>query len=1224
MNPPRQSGPMIPEVDPLRFSLQGSHLIEASAGTGKTWTIAALYVRLVLGHGELPACMPAQILVLTFTDAAAQELRDRIRSRLSEAAAGFAAGLDADADQALDDAFLRDLRASYEPERWAACARLLDLAAQSMDEAAISTIHAWCMRVLREHAFDSGVLFDQEILADLQQLSRETAWDYWRHCVAGLDQVLLADIVRFWAGPDALLQAYGRMLTQEGLPPQPALTLAQVCAQAQQDRRTCLDVLKADWQPRIEVLDDWLQQCGKQLNMRDRAKWVQSLRDWATRPELDWPVLTDTAWSGLLPDGLHARWRGDSSALVIPDVSQDLARLRDQLNDLPGIAQAAGEHALAWMAARLRQSLANRGAMGFDGLLSGLADALHGAQGESLAQTLRRQFPVVLIDEFQDTDPVQYRIFDRVYHVARSDSQTGLIFIGDPKQAIYSFRGADLHTYLRAAQACEGRVQTLNRNYRSSAMLVQAVNHVFDRRDGTPVFPTGQAGKSIDFHPVQAQGRDERWQVQGSFSPAMQACFIGDPDSESSMGVTAFRAQAAQACARHLLGLLRQGRQGRAGFQSEQGLSPVRAADMAVLVNNRGEAALIQDALSGLGVRSVYLSDRRSVYESPVAEDLGFILAACAHPENEQAIRAALATPLLGQSISWLAELVSNEWAWDEQVGRFQRYQQYWRRRGVLPMLRRLLQDFSVPARLLGQGAQGERQLTDCLHLAELLQQASGQLDGEEALLHYLAQQCDLLLADADAEGSLRLRLESDESRVRIVTVHKSKGLEYPLVFLPFVSCGVLDRLPKGPQAIYQDGERRWCLQLDPAQTAQWQAERLGEETRKLYVALTRARHAVWLALGRIDRPSGMTQVLGQDLYTAWDQRCERYPDEFAWEEPAVFDAQGALLAAPLEWDEETPGLGPARQLQRVLFPEKWWISSYSALQLASVQQTAPRLAAETAAEDVLQEEGMVRMGRFASQLIDESDDHSALVTCLADFPRGSEAGTFLHGLLEWAARRRFLRLDEARDMIARRCAVRGWETHIDALDAWLRSMAVTEWHPELAGSPVLRLDALQSSLAEMEFWLPVCKVSVTGLDRIIVAGSFDQAARPALQADQLNGLFKGFIDLTLEHDGRYYLIDYKSNDLGPKLRDYRPDALLDALCAARYDVQMLMYVLALHRQLRARLPDYDYARHMGGAIYMFLRGRDAPGQGLLSLCPPQDLIESLDTLFAGEAIVHD
>ncbi|MHA3902857.1 exodeoxyribonuclease V subunit beta [Castellaniella sp. WN] len=1193
MNAPGHS---IPQVDPLRFPLRGSHLIEASAGTGKTWTIAALYVRLVLGHGGQDPRLPTEILVLTFTEAAAQELRDRIRGRLAEAAVWFAQDA-AEDDKA--DPFLESLRRDWPRERWAGCARTLDLAAQSMDEAAISTIHAWCARVLQEHAFDSGSLFEQRLEPDLGAEIRQAAWDYWRAHVAPLAPEPLAEALSVWSGPDALLGLSG-LLTRESLPEVADESLEAVLARHLALRRERLAVLKASWDEEADALEGWLASLGKDTKIRpvDLRRWMQALRTWARDPDQDTPDLK-TGWDRLTPGGIRDTWRGEGPAPEHP-ASVALARLRADLDALPGVRAPLLRHALAWMARRLRQALSSAALLGFDSLLGNLDAALKGASGARLTQTLRRQFPVVLIDEFQDTDPVQYRIFDRIYRVADDDRDTALVFIGDPKQSIYGFRGADVHTYLRANRACAGRVRTLGRNYRSSEAMVAAVNRCFARPDGR-AFPTGLPGEGIDFHPVQARGRPERWEVLERPAPAMSACWIEPATPGKPLSSARYEQEAAWLCARRVAETLTLGRRGAAGMRDGDRWTPVRPADVAILVNTHAEARGVRQALARAGVRSVYLSERDSVYDSPQTAELALWLDACAHPEDERAVRAALAAPALGMDWQALDRLVEDERAWDAQVERFQGYRQIWRQRGVLPMLRRMLHDFDVPARLLADGYEGERRLTDFLHLAELLQQAAAHLDGEQAVLRYLHRQG---LAPQGEDGR-RLRLESDEGLVRVVTVHKSKGLEYPLVFLPFVCKARPVEAGRGPYLLPGETGRTWVMEADDAQLRQLDGERLGEDVRKLYVALTRARHAVWMALGPLKAGSGIGHLLGEDLRTAWDGLARSHPGLMAWD-AAPADEAGLTPAT-----EEVPeALGEARRLAAPAVGQPWWISSYSALCLADA--AAP----ETAAEDVLRE------GRQADSALAlrEADAAPAPIDSgLRDFPRGSEAGTFLHGLLEWAARRGFRDLDEARDLIARRCAVRGWEAHIDALHGWLLRLARTEWLPALPGDPVLRLDRLQACLPEMEFWLPAQQVDIERLDRLLRRGTFGGAARPALAAGRLNGMFKGFIDLVLQADGRYYLIDYKSNDLGAREADYAPEALAAAMRASRYDAQMLMYVLALHRQLRARLAGYDYGRHMGGALYLFLRGQEAPGQGLVALRPEPELIGALDALFDGE-----
>jgi exodeoxyribonuclease V beta subunit len=444
----------LPEVlDTLRFPLHGSRLIEASAGTGKTYTIAALYVRLVLGHGQADAysrsLTPPEILVVTFTDAATQELRDRIRSRLAEAAGYFFA----DPTQPAADDFLRDLRAEYLPEQWVGCARKLQLAAEWMDEAAVSTIHGWCNRMLREHAFDSDSLFIQTLETDQSELLAEVVRDYWRTFMAPLEASSVADVLPWWPGPAALqgdlrnLVEYAGLLDSKNKP-------AEALRAAREEKQQGLAELKAPWAAWVEelqtLLDDAVaRKCvnGRKLQARYYQPWLEALRAWAAAPEAIHLEL-NTGWGRLTPAGLAEVWiKGDPPA---HPALEAIVVLQAALNALPNARNDLLRHAACWVAARFAAEQARHAQMGFNDLLTGLDDALHGPNGMRLAEIIRRQFPVALIDEFQDTDPVQYRIFDAVYHVEKNHPDTALILIGDPKQAIYAFRGADIHTYLAA------------------------------------------------------------------------------------------------------------------------------------------------------------------------------------------------------------------------------------------------------------------------------------------------------------------------------------------------------------------------------------------------------------------------------------------------------------------------------------------------------------------------------------------------------------------------------------------------------------------------------------------------------------------------------------------------------------------------------------------------------------------------------------------------------
>ncbi|KQT11614.1 exodeoxyribonuclease V subunit beta [Ramlibacter sp. Leaf400] len=1206
-------------LDALTLPLGRNALIEASAGTGKTYTIAALYLRLVLGHGGEAAAgaplTPPEILVVTFTEAATQELRDRIRARLAEAAQAFRCDPAGVAAQAPGQDLLHDLRASYPHEQWPACARRLQLAAEWMDEAAVSTIHGWCYRMLREHAFDSGSLFTQTLQADQRDLLDEAVRDHWRTFFYPLPPDDARQVREWWGGPDGLRARVERLLPHRAdLPDGPGPGEALRVAREQATSR--LAELKAPWARWAGELKDLLDRAcaarqvdGRKLQTRWFHDWLACLEAWA-HDDRAWPLAeTSTAWTRLTPDGLAAAWKS-GTPIEHPGLAA-IQGLPAALKSLPDGRDAVLAHATRWVADRLAREQRRRAEMGFDDLLTQLHRALHDAgNGERLAALIRRQFPVALVDEFQDTDPVQYGIFRRIYGEA---ADAAMVLIGDPKQAIYAFRGADIHTYLAARRDTEGHLYTLGTNHRSTQAMVDAVNHLFgmaERRSGPGAFLFRAAAQDpLPFLPVRARGRAERWQVQGAEAPALVA-WCHDPGRVVRSGD--YRDAMAGACAGEIVRLLNLGQQGQAGFVDADGtLQPLRPRDIAVLVNNGSEANCVRRALRTQGVRSVYLSDRDTVFRTRAAAELQRLLQGCAEPDDPRRLRAALGTRLLALDWPALERLNHDELHWEGRVEQFHSYRRQWRRQGVLPMLRRVLHDFGVPARLLAQD--DERQLTDLLHLSELLQQASALLQGEHALVRWLAEQREDDLVTAEER---QVRLESDADLLKVVTVHKSKGLEYPLVFVPFaVACRPEDG--SSPPLRWHDGEGRAHITLSPDDEAVRLAdrERLGEDLRKLYVALTRARHATWIGLAPAEAWS--KTAIGWLL----DEGREPVPGQLRGMLENAFTGCAAISVAepPLGSEDRYTAaarapLLPGDTLRAQAQRERWWISSYSRLLGGPAGPAAPQTAEEA---NYLEDEGVVVV---APPVVPSGRSEGRL----HDFPRGAAAGTFLHGLLEWAGREGFPSVAATPNgwqaQWARRCRPAPWAAHEPALREWFASwlQAPLDLSPLAPGSAPVVPAQLGAYQVEMEFWIAATGVDVAALDALVARHTLGGQARPPVLAQQLNGMLKGFIDLVFEHEGRYYVADYKSNWLGADDGAYSPHAMRDEVLRHRYELQYALYLFALHRLLRSRLPDYDYDRHVGGAVYLFLRGHAAPGGGLHLERPSRELVEAMDRLFAG------
>ena len=1221
--------PSIANLDLLSFPLSGSQLIEASAGTGKTFTIAALYLRLVLGHGCDKALLPPDILVVTFTEAATQELTERIGQRLADAARYFR-------EQTHEaDPFLQSLRSEFTPEQWPHCAYQLELAVQYLDEAAISTIHGWCNKVLAEFALSSGYLFEQNLVTDVEQLQLDVMRDYWRNFYYPLPEEHIATVWQLLQNPETLRKKILPLISHLSLftePSTPAVLLPEVKAQ----RKQKLAELKAPWNNWVSEIRILLHGAierkevdGRKLQARYLDSWLAKLVAWITDAEMLDPDL-QTGQSRLTPEGLSEAFKGP-----VPHhpAFEAMAKLGDELAALPDPQQDLVLHAAFWFARRFHQLQLERSELGFDELLSRLQQALQKDQAGLLAERLRRKFPLALIDEFQDTDPVQYQLFDAVYQLSENRTDCGILLIGDPKQAIYAFRGADIYSYLAAKQATAGRHFQLPKNFRSTHAMVSAVNHLFSYAEQRALgaFVLGRPDL-LSFYPVEAQGRKESFVVDRNPATALEFCIKESPDGKP-FSKAACLAEMAQACAEQIAVFLN----GAAtGFLQAEQFTKLKTSDIAVLVNNQQEANAIKKALAERALASVYLSDKGAVFESPVALDLLLWLRACAEPQREALVRSALSSWSLSLSYTELEQLLQDELLWEQQLARFVTYQQLWQQQGVLVMLWQLMRDFTV-AEFLQQQATGERLLTDILHLAELLQQRSMELEGPAALIRYLAEH---LAGQGDlAAEQQKLRLESDEALIKIVTIHKSKGLEYPLVFLPFIALARAVDADKGPVTYHHDGELRVVLQANEQQAQQSERERLAEDMRKLYVALTRARHYCWVGLMPVKEQSAIGYLLSDDAQVSPVALLEQLSPFVAQPEIRLADnlAEQRTQVAVLDQSSE---LLPYAQMTRSV-KELWWIASYSAL-LEQHQQ-------DSKAAELFQE---LQQELAPEQLQDHLETIEPKTMTLAQgFVRGSQAGTFLHDMLEWGAVQGFDELAQQPDLWQPglkllmqkyallqqlpedRWQIRYWAEqqapYPETVDLASALLPVQQWLTELIQTPLwpdqqANLSTLKegSYRAELEFWLAVQHCSSAQLDALVQQYLWPELSRPALRTTQLQGMLKGFIDLTLEQDGRYWVLDYKSNYIADG--QYDSAALIQQMLAHRYDVQAALYAVAIHRLLQSRLPDYKPQEHLGGALYWFLRGGHAANKGVLAVDIPLDLVNKLDALLQGQLITKE
>lgn len=1290
-------------LDPINIELDGYTLVEASAGTGKTYTITSLYLRFIMEKG----LHVRDILVVTYTRAATEELRFKIRQRL-QAGLGLLKGRAA----GHDDRFIHDLAEALEnsggPDRQTIIHRLEE-AMLCLDEAAVFTIHSFCQRMLREFAFESSAPLNTDVLTSEEEILKAGCAEYVRSnfylsdkrfmewtgsvfsvdnlptriytmlrsvvnlplpriihrqpleevvkegdlfChkvkkiaenmgemgaelgkkISGIGKAAINDLMAFLSAeaglPEKTAQELKKGIEKEfkGLLKKETLVLTGLSNSGDMIPFELPDLVLynpchlASWHFMRVVMDNLLPASNKRKSRKlkelleplGRAfhaavnRWFNLKEQAGPPPEgvrelLEEPVMEQLADILLVHAGINKRLK----TAILCD-ARDFAR----------------QYAAEWKK--------RRSAITYDDMLLMLRDALVDKhRGNPLAGRMERRFPVALIDEFQDTDSIQWEIFRTIYS---NPEKSALFLIGDPKQAIYGFRGADIFTYLEAgALVPEHRRFSLDTNWRSSPALVNAVNTIFRHR-GKRTFVL----EGIDFMPVRA--RDDFEEI----------LIIEDEDSYKALEIWLFFKEEKKDNERETLGkgpedsgkdkmqgpcagpaeltaleikrLITLGEMGKAFFQTEEmGRRPVTPGDLAVLVRNFIEAGRIRDALYGLGIPSIYYGPG-SVFKSDDARDMLCMLNAVSNPSDVTAVCTALGTVPLGVNAQDIHRLRHASNAWEEMMEKFSELKAIWLRKGVFPMLRALFQWFNVPARLLAL-EDGERRLTNLRQISELLAHAEKEHPGMERLILWLHENIHNPDEQADEQ---KLRLETDENLVKVMSCHRSKGLEFPVLFLPFVDmtgvderedlipriyhpgqgcyiCPVSEKMPGrqeaetelmelkrrltyGPEKM-RAGDKKDKQRLD--QQHEIERQKRAELVRLVYVALTRGKHKVYF--GFSSKASLCGSTLGNMLLGHIDQKTLQLESsvpllmqEFAGQDGVAvlshaekLSCMDGLHSARTQQTDSTAKMPPEIH-RRPIAPKIWMQTSFSSL----MRETSAGIPSVWTLEELDRKESMD----------------------IFSFPKGPVAGNCVHKLFETIEFRGeeedFLQparkvleefnLEEKWDMVLARTAVSVLETEIGK------------------GIRLARLDPDWIS-KEMGFVWPFSQGEMQHF--------------PVLREHCRKGVVKGFIDLVFRHEDAFYILDYKTNWLGHRLEDYSQASLERAMDEHDYWLQAGIYARALDRLLRAGLEDYRFDQHMGGVFYLFIRGisRAHGADYGVRFIERERLIERYPRFFTGE-----
>jgi exodeoxyribonuclease V beta subunit len=1151
---------------------EGQVAIEASAGTGKTYTLAALATR-YLAEKDVA---PSELLIVTFTKAATAELRTRIRQQLVTSAAALVG----DGDDFEGDDLARLLAATDRPLR----RRRLERALSDFDAAAISTMHSFAAQVRNTLGITSAIDPDARLTTDVAKLVRHACAD--------------------------------------------ALAVSSARADSAEDLPTLHDLVTA-----TETFVG-----GGDMELEPRPG-----REGATPAQVLLRQLVLTSWDNLVDRRIGS------------------------------------------------------GTMGFDDVLTQLRDAVMEDPMSPVVDALRNRFKVVLIDEFQDTDRVQWQIFSTLFGAA--SLATTLVVVGDPKQAIYRFRGADISVYLEAAGDTSGAERfTLGRNWRSDGAVIEALHHLFEGA----TFGSDQ----IAFVPVRASDANEPIRMRMTDNTPVSGLAIrlavGPDMPRKGTAKTPVAAKAGRLVERdmvaHIRGLLD-------GASIPDGTAPggsrmLRPSDVAVLVASNAHARSAQTALRRQGIPAV-VAGAGSVLSSWAADHVRILLAAMGKPSDLGRVRSFA----LSWFVPWTAAEVGS--ANDEQLAVLQRDLTDWATgladHSVAEVLARIWASTNVVAQLLGT-FDGDRNVTDLDHLAELLHaNAPHGMSGVPGLAALLDQPPESE-ADLEVDGDVvARRIESDAEAVQIMTIWKAKGLQFPVVCLPMLWRPGWSSQP----VIYTDPETRMRT-MDLAKGADWpdassakerkdlaRAEREGEQLRLLYVALTRAQHhvAVWWA----DSTGSRSRALSRFLFARGADDGVLVPERFTSETfavPADADVLGALeglvalsnrtITVSVVDDRQVPlgrwvRPGPADQIRPLCVAafgdpldrsvSRW---SFSSITMHAVEETADpydaSVADSGAADEGAGDEGQVAGPAWdgpggsgvpdAPATIDRITDESTVAASgpLGRLRAGTSFGTFVHGVLErvdFADSELGVALGDAIEEQRNRSVVDLNAVGSDADDgeellaAGLEAAIRTPLGP-LFGARCLadigRNDRLDELSFDMRIGTGQHQATVGDIGRLVVEhlpsdhllAPWARALAGGSIAVRLAGYLTGSIDLVARIRGdrggdEFVVVDYKTNQLVPRGRDQRPDdytmgSMADAMAEHHYPLQALLYAVALHRYLRSRHRAGTPAHCVTGVAYLFVRGMTGTGvpvtdghpHGVFTWELPPGLITGLSDLLDG------
>ncbi len=1164
-----------PATTPLN---KGLNLVEASAGTGKTYAIAMLVLRLIIEH----SLKIDEILIVTFTRAATQELADRIRQRLNDAKE-YLTGAAVNVDPVLRNYVegIQDTSVAIEA---------VSEALHDVDRAAIFTIHGFCQRMLQEQALESGQLFDVELQPEIESIRLNLTKDFWRKRIYPLSRRHCSVILQYFDTPEKLYKSiqpignsYNRIEPDVG-----------ELGVAKKHVENAFKNLVLWWNDNRDRLHDSLViLCGegklKKNFVQSFPQWFGDVDNFLQKRRDKFPSLEYINWlqdQGFIKIVNGARVRGAKKDEMVASLELPNRETEQLLKCTDELILSLRRSLALYLIEETESALYRNNCMSYDDLIVRMHHSVTGGVGH-FNTIVRNRFHAALIDEFQDTDILQWEIFNSLF--GRGNHY--LYLIGDPKQAIYRFRGADIYSYFQARKSANDLL-TLKDNYRSHPHLVNAVNDLFTSQEKPFVYTED----ILSYEPVDPAltGDSCNLLYRGQSRAGMVYCQLAsNPDSANGT----WNSGSASQVIRHYVvaetaKLLRQ-----ATIQQDETTSrKLLPGDIAILVKKHTQAEEYRQHLTQSGIPAVLIS-RQSVYLTNECKQLHILLRSIAEPGNTTLLKQAMTIPWFGLQGNELYAIWQDEEEFSRLQLKFNEYSELWRKKGVFAMMNHLLEEEQVfPT--VGSMELAERKIANISHLLELIQQVeTDAMYGPLQLLQWLKKQ----MVGTSSEDELRL--ESDDEAVKIITMHSAKGLEFSVVFCPYlwyrqrkVVTGFNSIVTHtGNEQILDLGSANYINRLQKAE-----GENLAEETRLLYVAATRAKlrsYMLWADIqGRKNGPyDAFESSLGNLLFS--EGRCS-----FADQQTLLKNAGRKNFC---EYELVEPGNEPSQAIEnqsdisaelkarvprQTVFLADWQMTSYSAL-------------ATTSEHSLFQPN------------TDESDRTDESPLQFAELPSGAHFGNVVHEILESFTFKGLQNPGSHRQEIRRIVNKYRVDLDVELLEKMLSAIVQTKIssHIPRCTSDFSLADLKEENcLKEMGFYYHLQRGQASEINHFLAR----EKTYREINERALTGYLTGFIDLIFQYDNQFFIVDFKTNNLGDQTANYSVQHLEDAMAVHNYGLQFWIYSLVLHRHLQNFHAGYDYQKHFGGVLYLFVRGMALEGKGVYFHKPDQLTIEYLEKYF--------